>query len=175
MPGLAKRAISPNPSAPTDARSPVALVIAPHPFTPKIDVREVEEGVSLSALLRIACVEGGLSVSDLPRTEIYINGDRLVDRFAIRDIRPAAGDIVNIVVLPQGSGGGGRKNPLEVALQLAVMVGAFAIAGPGGPLAQYLAAQGIGAGVAAGIEIATMASCPLQGVTDLSRLLDNAQ
>jgi hypothetical protein len=149
------------------------VIVAPKPFTPRVERMAVEEGLTVGQILHRACQQGLLDPQDLPRTEVYIDGLRIADRRLALSVVPAAGELVNIVVLPQGGGSGHGKNPLEVALQIAVMVGAFLITGPGGPLATTLANAGITGVEASAISIAAAGAINIAGDFALSALFKN--
>ena len=113
------------------ARTELTALIAPAPMTPRVERLTFAAGATVAELLTRAVREGHLSAADLPRTEVLINGHLLSDRVAGLDRVLQAGDLVNIAVtLHGGGGGGGRKNPMQVVLQLAVMVAAAYIGGP---------------------------------------------
>ena len=147
------------------------LIVAPQPFTDKVETAVVPLGTTVADLLTAACEDGALDPQDLPRTDVYLNGVLMEDRVAALDIRPGPGAIVNVVVMPQGGHGG--EKALETALQLAVMVAAFVVAGPGGVLAGSLAGAGITGGTAVAIEAAAMATINIAGSLALASIFGN--
>lgn len=143
--------------APPTGPSPLEIVVAPAPFQPRVERMSVAPGSTVAEILLRACLDGVLDPQDLPRTEVDIDGERLLDRDAIATLRPAPGQIVNLTV--QVYGGHGGNKALQAILQVAIMVAAFAIAGPAGSAGT---AAAVNAGAAAGSFAATAAGVAAQ-------------
>lgn len=114
------------------------IIIAPEPFTPRVERLELPAlGQNLAAILAAACNQGGLAVDDLERVRVYVNGVAIADEAPDwLDYVPAAGDVVNITVEPLGGGGQGDGNKvLQTVLTIALVAVSFWIGGPAGPLA----------------------------------------
>ena len=134
---------------------PVEVVLAPEPFTTRVERLEAKAGATVAEILTEACRLGALDPQDLCRAEVFLDGVHLADRAAALEVRPSSGQMLNIAVLPQGGGGGGNKvltTILEVALIAATAwiagpasLGAFSLAGATGLQGVALAAVRFGA------------------------------
>ncbi len=126
----------------------VPVVVSPKPFGRETLNLELHEGATVLSLLR-AAVKAGLSVDDLARTEIYINGQRGgPDRRAVLEQTLKAGDVVNLVVEPLGGGGGGDKDIGQILLTVAVIaVSAWVGGGASGAITSKLLARMLAAGI----------------------------
>jgi hypothetical protein len=89
--------------SPTD----VPVIITPEPFSPKLTRLFSREGATVAQIMLEAVRGDHLALADLPRTNVYLDGD-IVDRREALDLVPRAGQILNLSVQPAGSGGGGR-------------------------------------------------------------------
>ncbi|MET3665896.1 hypothetical protein [Caulobacter sp. 1776] len=135
-------------------------VFAPEPMTPRVVEVAYPAGATLAELLTAAVRHGALDARDLGRTEIWIDGEPIVDREAGLDIVPQTGQIVNVAVMARGGGRGGNK-ALQAVLQIAIMAAAFYIGGPaaaGATGAKAVAFKVAAAAVAVGGQMAVAAA-----------------
>jgi len=144
------------------------VIIAPAPFTPRVERVAAREGQTIAQILLDACRQGLLDPQDLARTEVFVDGVRLEDRAAALDFVPLAGQVVNIAVMVQGGHGGAKG--IETILQVALMIGAFWITGPAGPLAGGLANLGITGLASVGLRLAAAAAIELGGAALLNSI-----
>lgn len=118
-------------------------IIAPEPFTPRVERIAVQEGQTIAGILLDAVRAEKLAFDDLDRVAVYINGESLEEAFgedpepraAMLDYVPAAGALINLAVEPLGGGGGGGNKVLQTVLTIAVIAVSMWIGGPSGPLA----------------------------------------
>ena len=118
--------------SPPIAADAAEVVLAPEPFSTRVERLEAREGATVAFILTEACRLGALDPTDLARAEVYLDGIRLEDREAALDLAPAPGQLLNIAVLPQGGGGEGNK-VLTTILQVALVAATAWIAGPAAP------------------------------------------
>lgn len=103
----------------------VPVVITPKPFSPTTERLFCREGATVAQILLEAVRGGFLALGDLPRTNVYLDGERL-DRGEALDLRPAAGQILNIAVEPAGGGDSQGDKVVETLIAIAVIaVSAF--------------------------------------------------
>ncbi len=127
------------------------VLICKNPFRPQLDrdTVSVRAGTRLDTMLRNRSLVSGRA-SKLVRNEVFVvqvNGDYLLqDQWARRITNE---DTVVVMMLP---GGGGGSNPLQMVLQVALVVAAVYVGG----LAS--AAYGAASGVAAGVTTAGMSA-----------------
>lgn len=126
----------------------VPVSAAPHPFSTETKLVELPQGYSLSEMIAELQPDPWLR----RHAHVFI-GDVYIDPEYWPQVRPKAGAMVSIRMVPQGGGGGG-KSPLRMVLLIAVLVVATVISG--GALATLFpalgpafAAGGIGATLAA--------------------------
>lgn len=126
------RAGGPRPTRSREPRRRLTAIIAPEPFTPRTAQVLYPEGETIAQMLTRAVAAGALDANDLGCTEVFIDGEQLVDREAALDVRPSAGQVVNIAVMPMGGGGGrgGGNKTLQTVLQLAVIAASYFVGGP---------------------------------------------
>lgn len=118
-------------------------IIAPEPFTPRVERIEIREGQTIAGILLDAVRAEKLAFDDLDRVAVYIDGSSLEEAFsedpdpraAMLDYVPPAGALINLAVEPLGGGGGGGNKVLQTVLTIAVIAVSMWIGGPTGPLA----------------------------------------
>ncbi|WGM45230.1 hypothetical protein KOAAANKH_00091 [Brevundimonas sp. NIBR10] len=115
--------------------------VVSQPFVPVAGPLVARPGGLVRDVLVQAINAGMLTQTDLACTVVHLNGKPLARSETLATILQAD-DVLNIVVEPLGGGGGGKKDVGQALFQIAVMVAAFAIAGPGGALATQTALQG---------------------------------
>lgn len=111
----------------------VPIVLSPEPFARTTTYVEAPAGCTVRTMLASAVTHGHLQLDDLPRTNIYVDGER-VDREDALSLILAEGQIVNVVVEPLGGGGGGKKDIGQILLTIAVIAVSMWVGGPTGPL-----------------------------------------
>lgn len=159
--------------APSTGGAALEVVVAPEPFRRRVERLTIAPGANVAEILFAACMAGVLDPEDLGRTEVDIDGVRVEDRDAITEIVPAPGQVVNLTV--QVYGGRGGNKALQTVLQVAIMVAAFAVAGPAGNAASFMV-DGLGsataAGAAAGVaaQVAAVSAVTLAGTALISAL-----
>ncbi|MDX1539977.1 MAG: hypothetical protein R3349_01105, partial [Geminicoccaceae bacterium] len=120
-----------------------------HPFEPQRCY--TVEGLSLAQIVEHA----GLEPAFFPYVQVRLGGEVILRQYW-HAVWPREGHLVEVLLVPQGGGGGG-KNPLRTLLTIAVVAGALAVSGGalGGALGAAFASGGTGALIAgAGIAIA---------------------
>lgn len=127
----------------------VPVTACPHPFTTEHRSLELPAGLSLAEM-----VEAVQPEPFLRRHAHVFLGDLYIQPEYWSQVRPKAGAMVSIRMVPQNSGGGGGKSPLRMVLLIAVMVVAAVISG--GALAAAFPA--LGASFTAGGIGATLAA-----------------
>lgn len=109
------------------------IIIAPEPFTPRVERLELPSlGQNVAQVLAAACNQGKLAVDDLERVRVYVDGVDLQAELGDGwlDYVPTAGDIVNVAVDPLGGGGGGGGNKvLQTILTIAIVALSFYVGG----------------------------------------------
>lgn len=124
----------------------VPVVILPAPFAAEPVYLDRPSGLTVKALLVEAVDTGVLSADLLAYTTVYVDG-RALSRDTALDHVLDEGQVVNVVVEPQG-GGGGRKDIGQVLMTVAVVaVSAWVGGGAGGLIASRMLAQVAGAAV----------------------------
>ena len=108
----------------------VPIVLSPEPFARSATYAEAPAGCTVRTAITEAVRAGSLSLDDLKRTSVYIDGERL-DRDKALDRVLAEGQIVNVVVEPLGGGGGGSKDIGQVLLTIAVIAVSAWVGGGG--------------------------------------------
>ena len=108
---------------PPGSRELVRVASAPHPFRPASHDLTIPEGRSLAEIIELVQPDPVLRA----HAHIYIDG-WLVPRERWRVVRPRAGHLVSISIVPAGGGGG--KNPLRFVLSLAVVAASIGFGGP---------------------------------------------
>ena len=114
--------------------------VVSQPFAPVVGSVTAQPGDAVRDVLVQAINAGMLAETDLACTVVHLNGQALVRAETLATIIED-GDVLNIVVEPLG-GGGGKKDVGQALFQIAVMVAAFAIAGPAGSAAGGLFTAG---------------------------------
>lgn len=104
------------------AASGLCLRLAAHPFAPARPHASLPAGGSLCDIAAAA----GLAPELWPYTHVFVNGHH-VPRGNWARVRPHAGTVVTLRMLPMGGGGG--KNPLRTVLSLALVAASPVIAG----------------------------------------------
>ncbi len=93
----------------------INVAMVPHPFAVERINAQIGEGKNIVEMIAEFQPDEGL----VPYAHVYLNGDYILrDKWHL--VRPKAGTVVSIRMLPMG-GGGGSKNPLRTVLSLAVM------------------------------------------------------
>ncbi|WP_426029306.1 TipJ family phage tail tip protein [Brevundimonas sp. TWP2-2] len=110
----------------------VPIVLSPEPFARTTVYVEAPAGCTVRTMLASAITHGHLQLDDLPRTNVYVDGERL-DREEALSLVLAEGQVVNVVVEPLG-GGGGKKDIGQILLTIAVIAVSMWVGGPTGPL-----------------------------------------
>lgn len=118
------------------------------PKAPVVGEIEACPGQTVRAVLAQAINVGLLTPDHLDQTVVYRNGQALAREETLATVIED-GDVLNIVVEEEGGGGGGKKDAGQALFQIAVMVAAFAIAGPA---ANFLLGSAIG-GTSASLSI----------------------
>lgn len=111
------------------------VIVAPEPFAPRVERMAVPDiGLNVARILAAACNNGALSVDDLRRTRVYVNGVDLAEALGEGwlDYVPEEGEIVNVVVQPLG--GGGDSKVLQTVLAIAVIALSLWVGSPNGAL-----------------------------------------
>lgn len=122
--------------------SDVPVIITPRPFDPRLERITAPAGVTVAQILLEAVKADYLLLDDLPRTAVYIDGER-VDRRTALDVRLEAGQVVNVAVEPAGGGSNeDAGKAAQVLLQIAVVAVSIFV-GPWWGLAVALVGQGI--------------------------------
>ncbi len=122
--------------------SDVPVIITPRPFDPRLERITAPAGVTVAQILLEAVKADYLLLDDLPRTAVYIDGER-VDRRTALDVRLEAGQVVNVAVEPAGGGSNeDAGKAAQVLLQIAVVAVSLFV-GPWWGLAVQLVGQGI--------------------------------
>ncbi|HYD44233.1 MAG TPA: hypothetical protein VEA79_03080, partial [Phenylobacterium sp.] len=111
------------------------VILAPAPMTPQVERLEACAGQTIAQILTQAVRQGLLAAEDLYRTEVYVDGQVFEDRAAALDYAPAAGELVNIAVVPHGGGGGRGNKVLQTILTIAIIAVSVWVGGATGPLA----------------------------------------
>ncbi|ASE39144.1 TipJ family phage tail tip protein [Brevundimonas vesicularis] len=111
----------------------VPIVLSPEPFARTTTYVEAPAGCTVRTMLTSAVANGHLNLDDLPRTNVYVDGER-VDRDEALSLVLSEGQIVNVVVEPLGGGGGGKKDVGQILLTIAVIAVSMWVGGPAGPL-----------------------------------------
>jgi hypothetical protein len=111
----------------------VPIVLSPEPFARTTTYVEAPAGCTVRTMLASAITHGHLKLDDLPRTNVYVDGQR-IDREETLSLVLAEGQIVNVVVEPLGGGGGGKKDIGQILLTIAVIAVSMWVGGPAGPL-----------------------------------------
>ena len=112
----------------------VPIVLSPEPFARTTTYVEAPAGCTVRTMLASAITHGHLKLDDLPRTNVYVDGERL-DREEALSLTLSEGQIVNVVVEPLGGGGGGGKKDIgQILLTIAVIAVSMWVGGPTGPL-----------------------------------------
>ena len=102
----------------------VLVAASNHPLRTAIIDHEIEEGLTILELLSIVQPNSNLY------TNIYIEIDGIpVQKKYWELIKPKAGHLVSINIVPTGGGGGGGKNPLRTLLTIAVITASFYFGG----------------------------------------------
>ena len=101
----------------------VRLIAAPHPFSVERIDRLAPEGLTLAEMVALAQPDPVLAAF----AHVYV-GDHYVPRENWHLVRPRAGAVVTLRVVPQG--GGGKKNILGIILTIAVIAASFVFAQP---------------------------------------------
>lgn len=137
------------------------LVAAPHPFRVATVDRIVPDDLTLADMLHEAQCDPVLAA----HAHIWI-GDQYIPRDNWRRVRPKAGAVITLRVVPQGGGGGG-KNPMRTMLTIAVIVAAM-YAGPA--IGAYMAGySSVAAANAAGASIFGLSATAFgQAITGLA-------
>lgn len=99
----------------------IQLAASPHPFQMQRIHRDVEPGATLADIVAAHDLDPGEGCE----ARLLLN-DQVIPREDWDRIRPPAGSLVNVNVIPEGGGG---KNPLRTILTVAVTAGAAAISG----------------------------------------------
>ena len=110
----------------------VPIVLSPEPFARTTTYVEAPEGCTVRTMLASAVGRGHLTLDDLARTNVYVDGVRL-DRDQALTMVLREGQVVNVVVEPLG-GGGGKKDVGQILLSIAVIAVSMWVGGPAGPL-----------------------------------------
>lgn len=108
-------------------QAPTPLFLAPKPYSPHIARGEMPYGATIAQGLTEAVRNGVLALDDVPLVAIYIDGERL-DRDTALDFVPADGQVVNVVVEPQGGDTG------KAIFQLFYTIGAAIVSFYFGPI-----------------------------------------
>ena len=108
----------------------VPIVLSPEPFARSTTYAEAPAGCTVRSAIADAVRAGSLSLDDLKRTSVYVDGERL-DRDKALDHVLAEGQIVNVVVEPLGGGGGGNKDIGQILLTIAVIAVSAWVGGGG--------------------------------------------
>ena len=145
----------------------VEIVLAPEPFTTRVERLEAQEGATVAHILTEACRLEVLDPQDLARVEVYLDGERLKDRVAAMDVRPAPGQLLNVVVLPQG-GGGGHNKVMSTVLEVALIAATAWVAGPGGSELSEIVGLPLAPNL---VRFGTIASLALGGSMQLQELI----
>lgn len=111
----------------------VPIVLSPEPFARTTTYVEAPAGCTVRTMLTSAVANGHLTLDDLARTNVYVDGARL-DRDEALSMLLAEGQVVNVVVEPLGGGGGGKKDVGQILLTIAVIAVSMWVGGPAGPL-----------------------------------------
>ena len=101
-----------------DPTGKVRVVAAPHPFKTEIVDLWVPEGRTITEILEIVQPDPVL----MAYAYVFI-GDDLVPREFWPRVRPKAGAVITVRVVPAGGGGG--KNPLRTIMMIAVFAASF--------------------------------------------------
>ena len=116
------------------------LVVCPNPFTADQIKLKVTQGLTIRQMIEVAQPDGFLR----RYAYVEIHGEPIPEEWWDR-IRPKAGTLVNIRVIPQG--GGGRKDTLRIVLTIAVIAAAVAFAQPLGAALVGKGGLSLGAGI----------------------------
>ena len=125
----------------------VRVVACPHPFKTTSTSLAVHEGLTIDGILEAVQPDPVLRA----HAHVFID-DWYIPPSKWHQVRPKAGRIVTVRVVPGDpfGGGGGGKNPLRMILTIAVFAAAFAAPGLLGP---FLIEAGLGAGLLFGTGI----------------------
>ena len=99
----------------------ISLVVSPEVFTPRIEIHDAPEGVTIAGLLAYACSKGSLQLADVPRTRVHIDGEELELRDSL-DVIPPLGSTVNLSVTVHGSS---ARTFVQLFFQVAAVVVSF--------------------------------------------------
>ena len=137
----------------------VNVSMAPHPFAIERINSKVIVGKTIEQIIEEIHPTGELQTY----AHIYIDGE-YIEQKNWHLVKPKAGTIVTIRMIPQGGGGGGgKKNPLRTILSIAVMAGTGYLAG--------VVAGGLGSATFMELNVSGLA---VSGVNLLGRLVLNA-
>lgn len=109
---------------------PADIIVAPEPFTSRVERLEARQGATIAEILTEACRLEVLDPQDLARAEVFLDGVRIEDRVEGLNIRPAPGQMLNVAVLPAGGGGSGGNKVLSTVLEIALIAAVAWVAGP---------------------------------------------
>lgn len=120
----------------------VPVIITPKPFDPRLERLFAPAGSTVAQILLEAVRADYLLLDDLPRTVVYIDGER-VDRHLALDTLLDAGQVLNVAVEPAGGGSNqDAGKAAQILLQIAVVAVSIFV-GPWWGLAVQLVGQGI--------------------------------
>ena len=134
---------------------PVRVASSPHPFKAAVHDLHIAEGRTLAEILEIIQPD-----EILRRHAVICIDDWPVPRPYWSSVRPKAGRLVSIKVVPEGGGGG--KSPLRTILTLGVIAASFAFAGPLGTA--LVGAEGLALGAGITISASSVGSAVILGV-----------
>lgn len=109
------------------------VYVAGKPFTPHLERLTAPAGSSVAEILRELYCSGYLAAADLGRAVVYLDGRELPRTRETLDLVPSPGQMLSVIVTVHG--GGGSKNPLQIILQIALIVVTAWVTGPAGALA----------------------------------------
>ncbi len=133
----------------TEHTDMINVAMVPHPFAVERINAQIGEGKNIAEMIAEFQVDAELT----PYAHVYLNGD-YVPRDKWHLVRPKAGTVVSIRMVPMGGGDGG-KNPIRTILSLAVMVGTGYLAAgmTGGIFSQSFMGMSVGKLAVGGVNL----------------------